>query len=121
EPVRIAGRVTTDEETAITNAKVRIRGPEFSKEVMTDREGKFAFEDLVMYNDYEIEVEKMDEALEGLTALDIVHIQRHILGINKFKSPFKMVAADLNLSENVNASDIVMLRKLILGILEPTE
>lgn len=121
DPVRIAGRVTTDEQTAISNARVRISGPELSKEVITTEEGKFAFEDLAMYNDYEITVEKMDEALEGLTALDIVLIQRHILGITKFKSPYKMIAADLNLSESVNASDIVLLRKLILGILQPTE
>jgi protein associated with RNAse G/E len=43
-------------------------------------------------------------------------IQRHILGLSKLDSPYKVIAADINNSESITASDLVELRKLILGL-----
>src|SRR5690606_17753415 len=53
---------------------------------------------------------------EGLSALDMVIVQRHILRINTLKSPYKMVAADVNADERINIADIVEMRKVVLGI-----
>ncbi|MBK9735280.1 MAG: T9SS type A sorting domain-containing protein [Saprospiraceae bacterium] len=43
-------------------------------------------------------------------------IQRHILGIEKLTSPYKLIAADVNKDQKITASDLTELRKLILGI-----
>ncbi len=43
-------------------------------------------------------------------------IQRHILGIQAITSPYKLLAADVNNSRSITASDLVHLRKLILGV-----
>jgi hypothetical protein len=66
--------------------------------------------------EYMISPTKKDDYMNGVTTLDLVMIQRHILGISKFESPYKVIAADVNNSENISASDLVELRKLILGI-----
>jgi hypothetical protein len=45
-----------------------------------------------------------------------VKIQKHLLGIEAISSPYDLIAADANNSQNVSAIDLVELRKLILGI-----
>jgi len=54
--------------------------------------------------------------LNGVTTNDLVLIQKHILGIEFFDSPWKRIAADANQDGKVTTSDIIVLRKLILGI-----
>ncbi len=59
---------------------------------------------------------KDDNPLNGVSTFDLVLISRHILGIQSLDSPYKVIAADANHSGSITASDIVELRKLILGI-----
>ncbi len=54
--------------------------------------------------------------LNGVTTYDLVLISKHILGLEPLGSPYKMIAADANKSGSITTSDIVELRKLILGI-----
>ena len=82
---------------------------------MTSVEGKYAFNDLA-YNAFEISATKNDDYLNGVTSLDIVLIQRHLLGAKPFDSPYQIIAADINGDGRVTALDLVDLRKLILGV-----
>jgi len=59
---------------------------------------------------------KNDDHLNGVSTLDLVMIQRHILGLEKLNTPGKLIAADITKDQKIAASDIVELRKLILGI-----
>ncbi len=59
---------------------------------------------------------KDDNPLNGLTTYDLVLISKHILGIEPLGSPYKLIAADAKKDNTVQTSDIVELRKLILGI-----
>ena len=51
-----------------------------------------------------------------MSTLDLVDIQRHLLGLDPLDSPYKMIAADANNSESLTAIDLVEIRKLILGL-----
>ena len=53
---------------------------------------------------------------QSVSALDIVFLRKHILGIQALGSPYRLIAADANNSESISALDIVELRKVILGI-----
>ncbi len=53
---------------------------------------------------------------EGVSTLDLVLIQKHLLGKAKLNSPYKMIAADANKSGHLTAIDLLEIRKLILGI-----
>lgn len=55
--------------------------------------------------------------LNGVTTYDLVLIQKHILGIEALSTPYKLIAADANFDGKVNTADIVLLRKLLLGII----
>lgn len=53
--------------------------------------------------------------MNGVSTLDLVLILRHILVITPFSSVAKIVAADVNMDGKVTASDLVFIRRLILG------
>ena len=59
---------------------------------------------------------KSIQPLNGVSTNDLVLITRHILGLEPFDSPWKLIAADANQDGKVTTSDIITLRKLILGI-----
>ncbi len=52
----------------------------------------------------------------GVTTLDIIGIQKHLLNRDTLNSPYKIIAADVNSSNSVTTLDIVYVRRLILGI-----
>ena len=82
---------------------------------MTSFQGKYAFED-VTYNSFEISAAKDDDYLNGVTALDALLIQRHMLAIEQFTDPYQLIAGDVNNDGRVSSLDLVDLRKLILGV-----
>jgi len=57
-----------------------------------------------------------ENTIYGLTTLDLVLTQRHILGLDTFTHPLQYLAADVNNDKKVTASDLVHMRKIILGI-----
>ncbi len=78
--------------------------------------GFFSFPSNPLYYDYTVIGSKNDDPLNGVSTLDLILIQKHILGLQTFDSPYQYIAADINNSESVSAIDLVELRKLILGI-----
>ena len=99
--------------TTITNSSNQ---PSYPLEYITDTDGVFAFNNNIMYQDYSLSAVKDNGHLNGISTLDLVLIQRHVLSLAPFDSGYKIVAADINSDEKVTASDLVELRKLILGI-----
>jgi hypothetical protein len=51
----------------------------------------------------------------GVDMLDVLKVQRHILGLEPLASPYRQIAGDVNNTRSITGSDIVELRKLILG------
>jgi hypothetical protein len=111
----IAGKISTEEDFVLEQTKVLLQNDVDSKELMTDKEGLFSFEQLVEKKNYSIKPERKTDWAEGLNTLDLVMIQRHILGLKKLDSPYKMIAADIDNNEKISSGDLVLLRKLILG------
>jgi hypothetical protein len=112
----IAGHIGTENNVPVREVQVNISGPELDTYQMTDGEGDYAFEALDAHYNYEVIPVKDDNPLEGVSTLDIVLVQQHILGIKELESPYKLIAADINNSESVSSIDLIQLRKMILGI-----
>ena len=51
----------------------------------------------------------------GVNVADIIKIQNHILGKSLLDQPYKLLAADVNEDKEIKGTDIVEIRKLILG------
>ena len=58
---------------------------------------------------------KNDFPLNGVSTLDLALISKHILGIETFDSPYKIIAADANQDGQVTTFDIFILKQLLLG------
>ncbi|NNE26209.1 MAG: hypothetical protein HKN09_05150, partial [Saprospiraceae bacterium] len=77
--------------------------------------GEFNLEMLVQEG-VKITAYKNDELLKYVSTLDILHIQNHILGNTRFSDARQLLAADLDNDMKVSASDLIALRRLILGV-----
>jgi hypothetical protein len=52
----------------------------------------------------------------GVSTLDIILVQSHILNVDSLNTPYKILAADVNESGTITNLDILYMRRLILGI-----
>ena len=59
---------------------------------------------------------KNGDDMNGVSTLDLILIQRHILGIQEIDNPYALISADINNDQKISTTDLVALRKLILGI-----
>lgn len=110
----IHGGITTIGNQNLSNAEVELIGSELAIS-MTDVDGLYAFPSMPYGGQYTINPVKNDDYTNGVSTLDLVMIQRHILGIEMLDSPYKVIAADINKDEKLASSDLLQLRKLILG------
>lgn len=116
---RIAGTITNEASEKISDVIVSLENMNNheSRSNLTNNTGYFEFVNAATGAPYRITPEKNDDPLNGVSTLDLVIIQRHILDLERMTSPYKYLAADANNDKKVTASDLSELRKLILGIL----
>ncbi|MBC7776200.1 MAG: proprotein convertase P-domain-containing protein [Phycisphaerae bacterium] len=113
----VAGLLKTEMSDGLEETDVELAGPTFNLFDVTDQSGQYSFSNAVpMHADYTITPTKDDNPLNGVTTYDLVLISKHILGVEPFTTPYKMIAADANKSGSITTFDIVELRKLILGL-----
>ncbi len=111
--VAVAGQVSTEEVIEIVGVEVALEGA--ARTELTDDLGLYAFEDMPLGGSYIVRPEMDHNHSAGVNTIDLIKMQRHILGIERLDSPYKLIAADINDSGNVDGVDLVELRKFILG------
>ena len=114
----VSGRITTTADEGVDHIEVGLTLNSSTTEMkdMTKNHGEYKFSGVDVFDPKSVAAAKNDDVLNGVSTLDLVLIQRHILGIQKLDDPYKLLAADVNNSRSITASDLVNLRKLILGI-----
>lgn len=65
----------------------------------------------------QIVASKHDEQEKGISVADLVILQRHLLGQERINDPEKWLAGDVNGSGEITARDLVILRRMILGLI----
>jgi hypothetical protein len=116
-PRSISGTVSYEDGSPVKEAEIFIKSAEkIESKLITNNLGNFAINNLIAPGMLEVSVQKDDDPIKGVNTLDLVFIQKHILGIERFKNPSQYLAADINKDERVSVGDIVDLRRLILGI-----
>lgn len=115
--IAIQGEIATASSLTVDNVEVVLRNSEdveMSK-VFTPVDGQYNFADVPMTGQYDISARRIDSYDNGVSTLDMIHIQRHILGLKALDSPYKVIAADVDGSDKVSSSDLVAIRRLLLG------
>ncbi len=112
----VAGGIFNANRLPLAGVTLRAKGTVlFEKTVTTDESGSFSM-DLPKGIGYIITPEKSDDPMNGITVYDLVIVQRHILDLEAFKTPYQYIAADMDRSGSVSTFDVVQMRKMILGI-----
>ena len=63
-------------------------------------------------------VKKNINQTNGVSALDLLLIKQHLLGLQPFTEPHQILAADATGNEIASAQDILFLQKLLIGLLQ---
>ena len=111
----VSGAIVNEENEPVENVEISLLGSELGTQ-KTNKEGKFEFPPVIYGQSYTVAPQSGNDYMNGLSTLDIVYIQKHILGIKDLKSPYEMIASDVNNDKKISASDILTLRQLILGV-----
>ncbi|NNE14011.1 MAG: T9SS type A sorting domain-containing protein [Saprospiraceae bacterium] len=114
----IGGNINTEMSEPLENVMVELHNmsSEETTMEMTTQNGGYAFENISSSYEYEVQPHFDYDYLNGVSTLDLIMIQRHVLGLKPIESPYGLIAADVNNSGSVSAIDLIQLRKLILGV-----
>jgi SdrD B-like domain/Cohesin domain len=117
----VGGALKTEVVKPIDFASVKLTGSQPglpNPSVFTNSTGLYNFNAIPVGNNYSISVQRGDNWLNGVNMLDVLKMQRHILGLEPLATPYKLIAADVNRTGSVTSNDMVVLRKLILGAID---
>lgn len=116
---RIEGKVATQKNKNISDAEIDIVASidTFSGFEMTIDDGTFEYDKTPELLKYVLRPHYNTAASDGVSTLDLVMIQRHILGLAEFDNPYDIIASDVNQNDRLNSSDLLTMRKMVLGII----
>jgi hypothetical protein len=125
DTVRFSGKITTpnNEPLPKTQVLVQIGGGSVGTTtpvVIDTVTGNYYF-DLIAKpapTPYTVSVipSKLLDPVNGVNVFDIYSMTKHVLNIIPYTNMYKMISADININNQVTTSDLVEVRKLILGI-----
>lgn len=82
----------------------------------TSNNGRFGFSAVPGCGNKLISLNKNDAHDNGLSTLDLILVQKHILGRDPLNTPYKLLAADVDMSGTISTLDLIKMRKVILSI-----
>lgn len=112
---RIHGNLRTEAGVGIGQAQVSLSEPHNTVQI-TQSDGVYDFPDIQQGAGYKVEPSKDIAHPNGISTIDIILINRHITFTQLLNSPYKVIAADANRSGNVSTLDVILFRKIILGL-----
>lgn len=117
EELNVSGGIQTIEEEIMENVDIAVFTTDDQPTSIepTNDEGQYFVEGLAAGGDYQIAPYKNDDYANGLTLIDVIAIQRHIMGVELLTSPWQLIAADVNGSGSVTVSDLLQVQSIILG------
>ena len=114
ENLTIGGGVFTEDGAKLKGIPVAITNTAMPM-AYTSTDGSYHFNDLSEGGNYVVAPLKDDQPLYGVSTLDLVAIQKHLLGLKPLTSPYQQIAADIISNGEISALDLVELRKMLLG------
>jgi hypothetical protein len=111
----IQGQVRTDAGLELQGVQISTSG-ELAKTATTGAGGRYQLNRLNAGYDYSIVANKTGDGNAGVSTLDLVLIQKHILGNKPLEKPYQLIAADVNGSGTITTLDLISIRKVILNL-----
>src|SRR5688572_2187567 len=110
----IHGSIKDPNGVAMENVEIRISGS-VNDTLVTDAEGRFRLNSVNRNGQYQIVPLKNTNQTNGVNVVDLLSIQRHLLGKDTFDFPWQYIAGDATNNNVVSVGDILLLMRLLLG------
>ena len=110
----IAGLIQTPAGIPVDGVEIGIVGQP-SGNLLTGADGQYEFSGPQPGSDYTVMPMLNTGHANGVSTFDLLLINQHILGNNRFDSPYQIIAADVNNSQTLTTLDLISIQKLILG------
>lgn len=114
----VAGKINAsivNSENSMEEVSVNLIDETSLNMVYTSQTGAYQFQNVEYGKDYTVRPEKDVEHINGVTTLDIILIQKHMLGSQKFDDAHKFIAADVDGNGRITSADIVEIRQLLMS------
>lgn len=108
-------KILTEDVREIPGVKIKLAYSTLVKNQFSNTSGETFFTNLPLGENCQVEFDLDTLPLNGVSTFDIVLLQKHILGVQPFKSPYQYIAADVNRSGSISTLDAIHMRRLILG------
>ncbi len=116
--VQLEGNIHTEDGEPVSNVFVDLDVPGETFEMMTDGSGGYLFQEVPGCNVQAMQLSKAGPINNGVTTLDLIFVQKHILGVSSLDSPYKIIAADVDNNSQLTTLDLIRMRQVILGVAE---
>ncbi len=116
----IAGKISMENGKTISGIQVMYNCAieTYSDTMMTMDNGIFEVHDIPGNLNYTLRPSYASTPNAGVSTLDIVLTQRHILELAPFDNPYDIIAADVTSDKRISGGDLVIMRKMVLGIID---
>jgi len=114
----IAGEIRNHSGDMVQDVLVSVltNAPEYPISMNTQNDGQFAFGNNPLGLNYSLGAIRDDNHSNGVSTIDLVMMQQHILGEKYLETPYQMIAADVSNDQRVSSLDIFSIKTLILGV-----
>ncbi|GJM36319.1 MAG: hypothetical protein DHS20C18_53200 [Saprospiraceae bacterium] len=114
--VRLEGNIYTEDGESVSGVYVDLDVPGESFDQTTDATGSFLFQQVPGCNVQSLQLSKNDAANNGVTTIDLIFVQKHILGVAPLDSPYEIIAGDVDNNGQLTTLDLIRMRRVILGV-----
>lgn len=112
----IFGAVHTESGEPVSQVVVNVINEGQPMQLITSPQGEFYFLDVPACDVSMVGMERDNDVPNGVSTADLIEIQKHMLGVETFDSPYQYIAADADRSGGVSVLDQIHIRKVVLGI-----
>lgn len=113
----IHGQILDPKGRPVKNIAVKVTGS-VDDTLITGADGRFLLTGISRNGQYTFTPRKTDNPINGINALDLLLIQKHLLAKDTFDFAWEYIAADATNNLSVNVADILLVLKVLLGKLQ---
>jgi hypothetical protein len=110
----ISGYIVTETGQLVEQVEVKLSGNNVSGSMETGGDGAYNF-NVPMGTLINVEPVKDINDVNGVSTIDLIILQKHLLGTQLIESPYRLIAADVNRDGFLNTLDMLEMRQLIIG------
>ncbi|NJK83970.1 MAG: hypothetical protein HC912_09350 [Saprospiraceae bacterium] len=109
----LEGKIAMPNGKAVTGVNLMLNGELAGT---TDITGSYLLENLEAGKNYILKPSLDTNHSNGISIFDIVSLNKHLLNVEPFTSPYQWIAADANSSKSISLFDLVLTRKVLLNV-----